>query len=219
LPRVVVLTAFEDIKFMCQRCGSCCHHKRPKEFEDLVPMEQLKEFWEKSNLIYLTKEDIERISRKTGLVAKDFVDTLYEYDGKFVRAKEGGKKVILDIPVMKSKEDTTCVFYEEGCTVYPVRPRACRLFPFRVEEKSTPEGDLILSIGYNPTCPGIGKGKSIAKKDLETLVVDQFRQRSESIASEVRILAAEGKIQKDAEVYRTIPGRRSIAWQSFSTEE
>ena len=219
MPRVVVQTAFGDIKFMCQRCGSCCHHKRPSEFEDLVPMEQLKEFWEKSNLIYLTKEDIERIGRKTGLVAKDFVDTLYEYDGKFVRAKEGGKKVILDIPVMKSKEDTTCVFYEEGCTVYPVRPRACRLFPFRVEEKSTPEGDLILSIGYNPTCPGIGKGKSVAKKDLERLVVDQFRQRSESIASEVCILAREGKIQKDAEVCRTLPGRRSIAWQSFSTEE
>ena len=219
MPRVVVLTAFEDIKFMCQRCGSCCHHKRPKEFEDLVPMEQLKEFWEKSNLIYLTKEDIERISRKTGLVAKDFVDTLYEYDGKFVRAEEGGKKVILDFPVMKSKEDTTCVFYNEGCTVYPVRPRACRLFPFRVEEKSTQEGDLILSIGYNPNCPGIGKGKSVAKKDLEKLVVDQFRQRSESIASELRILGAKGKIQKDAEVYRTLPGRRSNAWQSFSTEE
>ncbi|MCX6681234.1 MAG: YkgJ family cysteine cluster protein [Methanothrix sp.] len=219
MPRVVVQTAFEDIKFMCQRCGSCCHHKRPAEFEDLVPMEQLKEFWEKSNLIYLTKEDIKRIGRKTGLVAKDFVDTLYEYDGKFVRAKEGGKKVILDIPVMKSKEDTTCVFYEDGCTVYPVRPRACKLFPFRVEEKSTLDGDLILSIGYNPTCPGIGKGKSVAKKDLERLVVDQFRQRSESIASEVGILAREGKIQKDAEVCRTLPGRRSIAWQSFSTEE
>jgi len=218
LPRVFVVNAFEDIRFRCQRCGSCCHHKRPQEFEDLVPLERLKEFWEKSNLIYLTKEDIERISRKTGLVAKDFVDTLYEYDGKFVRAQEGGKKVILDIPVMKSKEDTTCVFYEGGCTVYPVRPRACRLFPFRVEEKSTPEGDLMLSIGYNPNCPGIDKGKSVAKKDLERLVIDQFRQRSESIASEVRILASEGKIQKDAEVYRTIPGRRS-AWQSFSTEE
>ncbi len=211
MPRVFVVNAFEDIRFKCQRCGSCCHHKRPQEFNDLVPTEQLTEFWEKSNLIYLTEEDIERISRKTGLDAKGFVDTLYEYDGKVVKAKEGGKKVILDIPVMKSKEDTTCVFYEEGCTVYPVRPRACRLFPFRVEERSTPEGDLILSIGYNPQCPGIGKGKSVVKNDLEKLVVDQFRHRSESIASEVRVLATEGKIQKDAEIYRTLPGRRSDA--------
>ena len=211
MPRVFVVNAFEDIRFKCQRCGSCCHHKRPQEFNDLVPTEQLTEFWEKSNLIYLTEEDIERISRKTGLDALDFVDTLYEYDGKVVKAKEGGKKVILDIPVMKSKQDTTCVFYEQGCTVYPVRPRACRLFPFRVEERSTKEGDLILSIGYNPTCPGIGKGESVVKKDLEKLVVDQFRHRSESITSEVRLLATEGKIQKDAEIFRTLPGRRSDA--------
>jgi hypothetical protein len=80
-----------------------------------------------------------------------------------------------------------------------------------VEEKSTPGGDIVLSIGYNPTCPGIGRGKNVAKNDLEKLVVDQFRQRSESIASEMRILGAEGKIQKDAEVYRTFPGRRSSA--------
>lgn len=231
MPRVFVVNAVEDMKFRCQRCGSCCHHKRPQEFDDLIPVGQLTEFWEKSNLIYLTEEDIERISCKTGLVAKDFVDTLYDYDGKFVRAKEGGKKVILDIPVMKSKDDTTCVFYAEGCTIYPVRPRACRLFPFRVEEKSNPDGSLILSIGYNPNCPGIGKGKRVAKGDLEKLVVDQFRDRSESIASEVRVLATEGKIQKDAEVYRTLPGRRSnasrpdgremalVAGQSFSAEE
>lgn len=206
-----MVNAFEDIRFKCQRCGSCCHHKRPQEFDDLIPIEQIAEFWEKSNLIYLTNEDIERISRKTGLVAKDFVDTLYEYDGKFVKAKDGGKKVILDLPVMRSKEDTTCIFYEDGCTIYSVRPKACRLFPFRVEEKSTPEGDLILNIGYNPKCPGIGKGKSVVKEDLEKLVVGQFRQRSESVASEVRALATEGKIQRDAEVYRTLPGRRSSA--------
>jgi len=209
LPRVVVFSAFDDIKFKCQRCGSCCHHKRPAEFEDLVPMEQLKEFWEKSNLIYLTQEDIYRITARTGLATGDFVDTLYDYDGKFVRVEEEGKKVILDLPVMRSKEDTTCIFFENGCTIYSVRPKACRLFPFRVEEKSTPEGDLILSIGYNPSCPGIGKGKAAAKKDLEKLVIDQFRQRSESISLEVQKLAADGKIQKDAQIYRTLPGRRN----------
>jgi len=62
-----VLTAFDDIRFSCQRCGACCHHKRPQEFEDLVPLDRLPEFWEKSNLIYLTETDIENIGRKTGL--------------------------------------------------------------------------------------------------------------------------------------------------------
>jgi hypothetical protein len=76
-----------------------------------------------------------------------------------------------------------------------------------VEEKSTPEDDIILSIGYNSLCPGIGKGKKAAKKDLEKLVIDQFRQRSEQIASELGELGAKGKIRKDAQIYRTLPGR------------
>ena len=62
MPRVLINTAFHNIRFKCQRCGTCCHHKRPEEFGDLVPMERLKEFWEKSNLIYLDRTRISRIS-------------------------------------------------------------------------------------------------------------------------------------------------------------
>ncbi len=208
MPRVLVKTVFGNIKFKCQRCGSCCHHKRPLEFDDLVPTERLQEFVEKSNLIYLTEKDIENISLRTGCKPEEFVDTLYEYDNNCVRVEDAGRKVILDLPVMKSKEDTTCVFYDDGCTVYQERPRACRLFPFRVEEETTPQGDILLNIGYNPTCPGIGKGKPVNRKDLERLVVDQFMQRTQSIAPQVQRLASEGKIQRDARIYRTLPGRR-----------
>lgn len=208
MPRVFVKTVFENIRFKCQRCGSCCHHRRPLEFDDLVPLERLQEFWEKSNLIYLTEKDIENISRGSGQPPAKFVDTLFEYNGNFVRVEDAGQKVILDLPVMKSNEDTTCVFYQMGCTVYQERPRACRLFPFRVEEETTQEGDILLNISYNPTCPGIGKGIFVDKKDLEKLVVDQFLQRTESIAPQIQRLAVEGNIQKDAKVYRTLPGKR-----------
>jgi Fe-S-cluster containining protein len=135
------------------------------------------------------------------------VDTLYRYDGKFVRVDDSGKKIILDFPVMKSKADTTCVFYDKGCKVYSIRPKACRLFPFRVEEETTPQGDITLNISCNKSCPGMGKGEIADKKSLEKLVSDQFRERSESIAAEVRVLAEEGKIQRDARVYRSHPGR------------
>jgi Fe-S-cluster containining protein len=208
LPRVFVKTAFEDVRFKCQRCGSCCHHRRPLDFDDLVPMKRLQEFVEKSNLIYLTEKDIENISRKAGLPPRDFVDTLYEYDGHTVRVEDSGTKVVLDLPVMKSKQDTTCVFYKEGCKIYPQRPRACRLFPFRVEEKSTPEGDIILNISYNAGCPGIGKGEIMDSRKLEKLVVEQFLQRSEEIAPQVQRLNASGRIAANAVIYRTLPGRR-----------
>ncbi len=45
--------------------------------------------------------------------------------------------------------------------------------------------------------------------------MEQFRERSESVAAEVRILAQEGKIAKDAKIYRSHPGRRT-KWQNQS---
>ena len=32
--------------------------------------------------------------------------------------------------VLKLKENGDCVFWDEGCTIYPERPRQCRTFPF-----------------------------------------------------------------------------------------
>lgn len=175
-----------------------------------MPLERLKEFWAKSNLIYLTAEDIENISRITGLDPTEFVDTLFKYDGKSVRVDDSGGRIILDFPVMKSNTNTTCVFYDNGCTIYSVRPKACRLFPFRVEEETTSEGDVVLNIACNMSCPGVGKGKIVDKKRLEKLVADQFRARSESIAAEIQTLAEEGRISRDAKIYRSHPGRRAL---------
>jgi len=209
LPTIRVAVDFDEVNFKCQRCGACCHHRRPEGFGDLVAADRLAEFVEKSNLIYLTREEIEKISQRYRLPAEEFVDTLHPYNGRLVKVEDRGRKVILDLPVMKSKEDSSCVFFREGsgCSIYPLRPRACRLFPFRVEEESTAKGDILLKIGYNPTCPGIGRGEAIDKRSLEELVAEQFRSRAEELAEEILDLKARGLISYGAEVYRTVPGR------------
>lgn len=208
MPRVLVKTVFRDIRFECQRCGTCCHHKRPLEFDDLIPSEQIQDFWKKSNLIYLTEKDITAISKKTGKKAADIVDTLYDYDGCYVKIKDSGSQVVLDLPVMKSKEDTTCIFYQDGCTIYSVRPIACQLFPFRVDEDTSPNGDILLLISYNPTCPGIGKGHRVDKRKLEKMVADQFLLRTGDITPHILSLRASGAISEKFRVFRTLPGRR-----------
>lgn len=206
-----IRATFGNARFKCQRCGSCCHHRRPDEFDDLVPPERQAEFWQKSNLIYLTEKDIDKISKKTSLDPEEFVDTLYDEKKGSVRIEDGGKKVILDLPVMKSKDsDGSCVFFKDGkgCSIYPIRPTACRLFPFVVVERSGSQGSIILDIKYNPTCPGMGKGKEPDRKKLEKLVASQFAERMEAIGPRVQRLRMEGKIMPDAAIYRTMPGKR-----------
>jgi Fe-S-cluster containining protein len=204
--KVEIRPSFEDISFKCQRCGACCHHRRPEEFGDLVAQDQLKEFWKKSNLIYLSEKDIDNISRRTRLDPSAFVDTLYDEKRGSVKIAEDGAKVILDLPVFQRKDDSTCVFFgEKGCEIYSLRPVACRLFPFRVEEDTAPDGSIILRIGYNESCPGIGKGKSVDIKKLEKLVLKQFSERVEAVVPKVQRLRIAGKIKSDAEIYRTVP--------------
>ena len=178
-----------------------------------MPLKRLKEFVEKSNLIYLTEKDIETIGRRYRAKPEEFVETLYPYDGRFVKIRDSGRSIVLDLPVMKSRVDRACVFYQsrKDCEIYSLRPNACRLFPFRVEEETTEAGDILLRIGYNPTCPGIGRGRIADKDRLKRLVAEQFLSRAQSVASEIQEMRAKGLVCGDAEIFRTLPGRRRQA--------
>lgn len=205
MPKVYVALSFDRVRFKCQRCGACCHHRRPSEFPDLIPPELVQRFVERSNIIHLNEDETLRISRSCGLRPEEFVDTLHPYDGRTVRVSDDGLKVVLDIPVLKSKPDTTCVFYDSGCTIYPHRPRACRLFPFRISEREI-AGDLILSIDYNPGCPGIGKGDYVDTRKIGQLAMEIFSRRMNAVARETKELIASGSVKPGAVVYRTMPG-------------
>ncbi len=50
----------------------------------------------------------------------------------YVRKDENGERVL------KLKENGDCVFWDDGCTIYPERPRQCRTFPFWGDTLSSP---------------------------------------------------------------------------------
>ena len=65
---------------------------------------------------------------------------------------------------LREKENGDCVFYERdrGCTIYEVRPRQCRTWPFWESNLSTPER-------WQETCeicPGSGKGDLIPVEEI-----------------------------------------------------
>ncbi len=65
---------------------------------------------------------------------------------------------------LREKDNGDCVFYdrEEGCTVYAVRPRQCRTWPFWDSNVASPEA-------WQRTCevcPGAGQGELIPAEEI-----------------------------------------------------
>lgn len=65
---------------------------------------------------------------------------------------------------LREKLNGECVFYEResGCTIYSVRPRQCRTWPFWESNVATPEA-------WEATCkvcPGSGHGQLISAEEI-----------------------------------------------------
>jgi Fe-S-cluster containining protein len=84
-----------DALFECRLCGDCC-----KGYGGT----------------YVTREDIEAISRYIGTDSRKFVDDYCQLSGKR--------------PVLAQGTDGYCVFWDKLCTIHPVKPRMCRRWPF-----------------------------------------------------------------------------------------
>jgi len=64
---------------------------------------------------------------------------------------------------IKSTEKGPCIFYDQGCSIYPVRPIQCRTFPFwRDILKSKVRWDQTAE-----TCQGINSGKLWDKESIK----------------------------------------------------
>ncbi len=70
----------------------------------------------------------------------------------------GGKRSL------REKLNGDCVFYDrhKGCTVYPVRPRQCRTWPFWESNLETPAAWQQTCA----TCPGSGQGELIPAEEI-----------------------------------------------------
>ena len=65
---------------------------------------------------------------------------------------------------LREKANGDCVFYDrgQGCTIYSVRPRQCRTWPFWESNVATPEA-------WEETCkvcPGSGQGDLISEEEI-----------------------------------------------------
>jgi Fe-S-cluster containining protein len=102
--------------------------------------------------VWVDPEEIANLADHLALSAEQFTR-------RFVRRTWEGRLALID------KANRDCVFWEDGCTVYPARPRQCRTFPFWSENLDLPE-----SWGRAARrCPGIDRGPRYDAVEIDRL--------------------------------------------------
>lgn len=86
---------------------------------------------------YVTKADVRAIAAYTGNDPERFVERFCELSG--------------DRPVLAQQANGFCVFWDDVCTIHPVKPRMCRDWPFIHSVLTDPSNWRIMAA----SCPGI----------------------------------------------------------------
>jgi uncharacterized protein len=123
----------DGLRFECTQCGNCCTGG--------------------PGHVWVTAEEIAAMAGHLGMQPDDF-------ETRFVRTV-GARKSLVELP----ERNWDCVFLDASrrCTVYEVRPRQCRTWPFW-------ESNLASKRAWEGTCqvcPGAGTGKLVPLEEIE----------------------------------------------------
>ena len=100
--------------------------------------------------VWVNDEEVAAIAKLRG-------EPLDEVIGLYTRLARGMR-------TLREKANGDCVFYDvrKGCTVYSVRPRQCRTWPFWESNVETPEA----WDATRQACPGAGRGEIIPAEEI-----------------------------------------------------
>jgi Fe-S-cluster containining protein len=63
---------------------------------------------------------------------------------------------------VREDDQGNCLFFDNGCTIYPVRPLQCSTFPFWFDNMRSQSHWLHIQA----QCPGIGHGRRYSKEEI-----------------------------------------------------
>jgi Fe-S-cluster containining protein len=67
---------------------------------------------------------------------------------------------------LRSVKKGPCIFYQNGCSIYPVRPVQCQTYPFWEDPLQSPERWSEEA----QTCPGIGQGQIHDRESIQKML-------------------------------------------------
>ncbi len=109
--------------------------------------------------VYVSPAQIERLERLVELGPRAFKERYLTQDED-------------NDTVLRLKPNGDCIFWQDGCTVYPARPRQCRTFPFWSENLESPEAWKEL----RTFCGGVDEGRLYALSDIKSTLKGRATQ-------------------------------------------
>ena len=146
---------FSSLENFCKRCeANCC----------------------KNWTIFVTISDVNRICKHTGLKPGDFSEFSKIPEWERIKYSSKGRNHIYgflqDERILQlKKKGEKCIFLKEKmCSVYPVRPMICRLYPYWFRKEG---GNLkiVTCIGYENVCIIPEEVLKIYKKRKEKMLL------------------------------------------------
>lgn len=112
--------------------------------------------------VYADHSDVLRIAEFLNIPSPVFIqDYLYPFRDSYS---------------IKEDAEGRCLFFNEGCTIYPVRPLQCKTFPFWFENlRSEQRWHRVCN-----ECPGIGKGMLYSKEQILEIVQLMFKPKKKA---------------------------------------
>lgn len=103
-------------------------------------------------IIFVREDEIDPICAFLGLDREIFLSRCCHpwQDGYTIREAEEGR----------------CLFYENGCSIYSVRPRQCRTWPFWFQNLRNEAAWNQVRMG----CPGVGQGRLYGREEILELM-------------------------------------------------
>ena len=105
-----------------------------------------------SGIIYVDKNEVAPIAKYLSVRASYFIE-------KYLYTFQAGYSI-------REHADGRCLFYQNGCIIYPVRPNQCETFPFWLENLRSPKKWKRIS----KECKGIGHGPLYSKEQILEIV-------------------------------------------------
>ena len=101
--------------------------------------------------VWVTRKEIRNIAQFLNLSEAEVI-------GRYTR--QVGRRLSL-----VEKPNLDCVFWDQGCSIYPVRPTQCRVFPFWPENLESPEAWEEVA----QSCPGADQGHRYRVEEIQKL--------------------------------------------------